>query len=60
MLRRGPKRDVTKREPCTSFLIVIEAVCHYNGVIMGAIASQITSLTIVYLTVYSDGDQRKD
>ena len=26
---------------------------------MGAIASQITSLTIVYLTVYSDADQRK-
>ena len=33
--------------------------CHYNGVIMGAIASQITSLTIVYSTVYSDADQRK-
>ena len=26
---------------------------------MGALASQITSLTIVYLTVYSDADQRK-
>ena len=26
---------------------------------MGAIASQITSLTIVYWTVYSDADQRK-
>ena len=26
---------------------------------MGEIASQITSLTIVYLTVYSDADQRK-
>ena len=33
--------------------------CHYNDVIMGAMASQITSLTIVYLTVYSGGDQRK-
>ena len=32
---------------------------HYNAVIMGAIASQITSLTIVYPTVYSDADQRK-
>ena len=32
---------------------------HYNDVTMGAIASQITSLTIVYLTVYSDVDQRK-
>ena len=26
---------------------------------MGAIASQITSLTIVYSTVYSDADQKK-
>ena len=32
---------------------------HYNDVIMAAIASQITSLTIVYSTVYSDADQRK-
>ena len=32
---------------------------HYNDVIMGAIASQITSLTIVYSTVYSGVDQRK-
>ena len=32
---------------------------HCNDVIMGAIASQITSLTIVYSTVYSDADQTK-
>ena len=32
---------------------------HYGDVIMGTIASQITSLTIVYSTVYSDADQRK-
>ena len=32
---------------------------HYSNVIMGAMASQITSLTIVFLTVYSDADQRK-
>ena len=31
----------------------------YNDVIMGAIASQITSLTIVYWTICSDADQRK-
>ena len=36
----------------------ISTVSHYND-IMGAIASQITSLTIVYSTVYSDTDQRK-
>ena len=32
---------------------------HYDDAIMGAMASQITSLTIVYLTVYSGADQRK-
>ena len=32
---------------------------HYNDVIMTTIASQITSLTIVYSTVYSDADQSK-
>ena len=32
---------------------------HYNDVIMGTIASQITSLTIVYSTFDSDADQRK-
>ena len=32
---------------------------HYGDVIMGAMTSQITSLTIVYSTVYSGADQRK-
>ena len=32
---------------------------HYNDVIIGAIASQITSLTIAYSTIYSGADQRK-
>ena len=32
---------------------------HYGDIIMGAIASQITGLTVVYSTVYSDTDQRK-
>ena len=32
---------------------------HYDDVIMTTIASQITSLTSVYSTVYSDADQRK-
>ena len=36
-----------------------EPFTHYNDVILGAMASQITSLTIVYSTVYSDTDQRK-
>ena len=37
------------------YLILIE---HYSDVIMSAMASQITSLTIVYSTVYSGTDQR--
>ena len=32
---------------------------HYSDVIMGAMASQIISLAIVYPTVYSGADQRK-
>ena len=32
---------------------------YYNDVIMSMMASQITSLTIVYSTVYSGADQRK-
>ena len=32
---------------------------HYSDVIIGAVTSQITSLTIVYSTVYSGADQRK-
>ena len=32
---------------------------HYDDVIMRAVVSQITSLTIVYSTVYSGADQRK-
>ena len=31
---------------------------HYDDVVMGAMASQITSFAIVYSTVYSDADQR--
>ena len=34
-------------------------ITHYCDVIMNTIACQITSLTIVYLTVNSDTDQRK-
>ena len=39
-------------------LIAVPAL-HYSDVIMGTIASQITSLTIVYSTIYSGADQRK-
>ena len=41
-------------------LLICNTNKYYNSdVRMGAIASQITSLTIVYSTVYSDADQRK-
>ena len=36
------------------------ATFHYSDVTMGVIASQVTSLTIIYSTVYSDADQRKN
>ena len=38
---------------------VLSCSSHYNDVIMNEIASQFTSLTIVYSTVYSGADQRK-
>ena len=41
----------TCRKPCYC------TVAHYGDVIMGTIASQITSLMIVYSIVYSDADQ---
>ena len=34
-------------------------ILHYNDVIMSAVASQITSISIIYSTVYSGADQRK-
>ena len=40
-------------------LDLIELILHYDDVIMSTIASQITSLTIVYSTVYSGADQSK-
>ena len=35
------------------------SIFHYNDIIMSVMASQITSLTIVYSSVYSGADQRK-
>ena len=38
-----------------------DGICdiHYSDIIMGAMASQITNLTIAYSAVYSGADQRK-
>ena len=49
---------IFKSSHCSSF-VDQAPVNHYNDVIIGAMASQITSLTIVYSTIYSDTDQRK-
>ena len=49
------------RLSCTNSSIynpIITHAKHYEDVIMSAIASQITSLTVVYSTVYWDADQR--
>ena len=40
-------------------IIMMTLVCHYNDVIMSEMASQITSLTIVYSGAYSGGAKRK-
>ena len=44
---------------CMTDVLNVAQFIHYYHVIMGAVASQITSLTIVYSNVYSDADQRK-
>ena len=59
--------DLTKEEDVNRIVDAVLAkfgtlhvlVCNYSDVIMGAIESQITSLTIVYSTVYSGADERK-
>ena len=67
-----PQEEGAGLEPCAEGPVVdltcwrwvteqqsTEAGKHYNDVIMGAIPSEITSLNIVYSTVYSGADQRK-
>ena len=49
---------LTKDYSCGALIFSV-LLDHYSDVIMGTIASQITSLAIVYSTVYSDADQRK-
>ena len=44
---------------CCNQSSIINVYAHYNDAIMGAMASQITNLTIVYSAVYSGEDQRK-
>ena len=53
-------RDITMIDPETrrSGGPLFWSSLHYNDVIMGAMASQITSFTIVYSIVYSGADKK--
>ena len=53
------RSGMRKTFPCHDVVIHVDGEIHYSDVIMSTIASLITSLTIVYSTVYSDADQRK-
>ena len=57
--RNSIAKALELRLPCTNPSIWCYCHCHYNDVIMSAMASQITSLTFVYSAVYSGADQRK-
>ena len=55
---KGPHLTVhSKIHPLNNWVFVFK-MWHYNGVKIGAMASQITSLTIVYSTVCSDADKK--
>ena len=65
-MRKSPENcailDAVKLQNAAALVIAISylwLMVNYSDVIMGAMASQITSLTIVYSTVYSGADQRK-
>ena len=56
----GPVQFYPSIYPSLLLQRLIDCPCiHYNDIIMSTMASQITSPTIVYSTVYSDPDQRK-
>ena len=62
----GPKQngryfadDILKRTFMNKYISIMIHISLKFVLVMGVIASQITSLTIVYSTVYSGADQRK-
>ena len=61
VLLRGSQTPIEKKWSMTIVVLGINwcQSMHYSDVIMGTITSQITSLTIVYSTIYSVADQRK-
>ena len=60
-LKNISKSTCFHRSPCfvESCYLLSSTHNHYCDVILDTMTSQIISLTIVYVTVYSDGDQRK-
>ena len=54
-----PRKHFPTKMKCSHMIIITYIIkAHYNDVIMGVIAPQITNLTIVYSAVYSGTDQR--
>ena len=51
--------DLRRYRDHNDVTVMMSCQKHYDDVTMGAIASQITSLAIVYSAVYADADQRK-
>ena len=64
-LNNSKKKPLHHRSPTSPVTFLATwPICHsnsthYSDVMMGAMASQITKLTIIYSTVYSGADQRK-
>ena len=66
MFHRGRSSAICVTIQCTVITLLMVRYCptksrgtHYFDVIMGAMASQITSLTVVHSKVHSGADQRK-
>ena len=55
----GRKERKINMDAKWSEICLCQSICHYGDVVMGTVASQFASLTIVYSTVYSGADQRK-
>ena len=53
------KHHFTQRRSSRALCLSVLLAIHYSDVIMGTMSSQITSLMIVYSTIYSGADQRK-
>ena len=58
-IRQNISKCLSKSREKLVYMYIYIYIYNYRDVIMGGIASQFTSLTIVYSTVYSDVDQRK-